>query len=485
MAVSSSADAASAVPQRDLERLRRSLRGRLITPEHGHYDRARQVWNGMSDEHRAVIAQCDDVVDVASAIRFGREHDLLTAVGGGGHSVAGFSTCDGGLVVDLSRMKGVEVDFARRRATAAGGVLWGELDRATCAFGLAASAGVVSHTGIAGLTLRRVRMAGPERRPGLRQPPVGRSCDRRRPRRQGQRRGEHGSLLGPAWRRRELRRRHVVRLRHPPVGPVVMAGTLYWPVECATEVWAFYRDWVAAVSDQLSTGIGLWCAPNEHYVPERLRGEPMVAIVLCHAGVVQDGERLVTPLRDIAPVAIDELRPMPYAAVNYMLDVPHGVRSYWKTTYVDELGDDLLTALLEQLATMPSKDSQIWIEHVEGAVARVPDEATAVSHRGARSRVIADALWEHPGDDEQNLAWAAAIGARLKRFGGARMYVKYLADADAPAVRAAYDETKYARLSRLKAEFDPTNFFRRNHNIEPAAGCTRQLTEPRFDEVSP
>jgi FAD/FMN-containing dehydrogenase len=161
---------------------------------------------------------------------------------------------------------------------------------------------------------------------------------------------------------------------------------------------------------------------------------------------------------------------MPYAAVNYMLDVPHGVRSYWKTTYVDELGDDLLDALLEQFATMPSKDSQIWIEHVEGAVARVPDEATAVSHRGARFRLIADALWEHPEDDEQNLAWAASIGARLKPFGGARTYVNYLADADASAVRSAYDDTKYARLSRIKAEFDPTNFFRRNHNIEPASG---------------
>jgi len=464
-----------------LRSLASTLDGQVITRDHDEYESARRIWNGMIDRRPAVIAQCHNVGDVVATVRFAREHGLLVAVRGGGHSVAGLSMCDGGIVIDLSPMRGIDVDYARRLAKAEPGVLWGELDRAAQYFGLAASGGVVSHTGIAGLTVGG-GFGWLARKYGL-------ACDNLISAEVVTATGEVVTASAEVnselfWGLRGGGGNFGIvtsfEYRLHPVGPLVVAGSLYWTLEQASDVYRFYRQWTPQLSDDLSTGIGFWRTPNEHFVPQELRGVPMLSVVAVHVGPsIDEGERLVNELRAAVPPAFDDVKTIPYVAVNHMLDVPHGVRSYWKTIHVDTLSDELLETLLELFKRAPSPDSQLYIEHALGAVARVADDTMAFSHRNARYRIIVDALWNEAEDDAENIAWAHEAGAALQPFGTGTSYLNYVADTSEADVRRGYTEEKYRRLVALKHEYDPGNLFSLNLNIKPTT-----TTSPNSREAS-
>jgi FAD/FMN-containing dehydrogenase len=454
-----------------LRSLASALQGYVIIDGHDEYDSARRIWNGMIDRRPAVIVRCADVRDVVTAVRFAREHDLVVAVRGGGHSVAGLSTCDGGIVIDLSAMRGITVDYPRRLAKAEPGVLWGELDRAAQYFGLAASGGVVSHTGIAGLTLGG-GFGWLARKYGL-------ACDNLT---SAEVVTASGNVVTASaeqnpelfWGLRGGGGNFGIvtsfEYRLHPVGPLVMAGSLYWTLDHASEVYGFYRNWTAGLSDDLATGIGIWRAPDEHFIPDDLRGVPMLSVVAVHIGPsIEEGQRLVNELRTAVPPTFDDVKTIPYVAVNHMLDVPHGVRSYWKTIHVETLNDDLLKTLSELFKRAPSPDSQLYIEHALGAVARIPDDAMAFSHRTAPFRIIVDALWSEAADDGPNIDWAHEAGAALQPFATGTSYLNYVADTSEADVRRGYTEAKYRRLLALKDEYDPGNLFSLNLNIKPSS----------------
>jgi len=454
----------------DLRLFQRSFRGRLHLPGGDGYEQGRKVWNGLIDKHPAVIACCTDQLDVIGALRFARDQGLPVAIRGGGHSVAGFGTCDDGLVIDLSPMRKVTVDPVVRTCRAEGGVLWGEVDRQTQYFGLAASAGVVSHTGIAGLTLGG-GFGWLGRKHGL-------ACDNllsadlvtadgecvvAGP-------GQHEDLL---WALKGGGGNFGVVTTFEyaihPVGPIVLAGSLSWPIERAPEIWQAYRQWAPGLPDEMSSGIGLRNQPADHFIPAAAQGKPTISVTACYAGSVADGEALMATLRGVAPVLVDDLRPMPYVAVNHMMDIPHGVRSYWKTGHVDELSDDLLDLLLTQFEKAPSPASDVFIEHLEGKFGRIPADSTACGPRDAKYRLILDTLWDDPADDEANIAWAHECGAVWKPAFSGRTYVNYLTEYERADVESAYADSTRQRLAAVKAAYDPENVFHVNHNITPAA----------------
>jgi FAD/FMN-containing dehydrogenase len=456
------------ISSRAVEPLRRDFKGHLIGPESDAYEHARAIWNGLIDKRPALIARCADSDDVASTLAFARDEELHVAIRGGGHSVAGLGTCDDGIVIDLSAMKRISVDPVGRTARAEGGALWGEVDRQTQVFGLAASAGVVSHTGIAGLTLGG-GFGWLARKHGL-------ACDNLISAdlitADGERitagPGEHKDLL---WALKGGGGNFGVVTTFEyavhPVGPTVLAGSLSWPIERAYEVWRFYRDWSLALPDEMSSGIGLRNQPVAHFVPTAARGATTVSVTLCHAGPIDEGERLIAELRDIAPLAFDDVRAMPYVAVNHMLDIPHGVRSYWKTGHIDDLSDGLLAELLAQFELAPSTQSDIFIEHLGGQVARIPAAETAFGPRGAAYRLILDTLWDDPDGDADNISWAHESGSKLKEFFNGDTYVNYLTEHDESDVESAYSDSSRRRLREIKTKYDPENFFRVNHNIKP------------------
>jgi FAD/FMN-containing dehydrogenase len=453
----------------DVQLFQRSFRGQLHLPGGDGYEQGRRVWNGLIDKRPAVIASCADQLDVIAAIRFGRDQGLSVAIRGGGHSVAGLGTCDGGLVIDLSPMRKVTVDSVARTCRADGGVLWGEVDRHTQFFGLAASAGVVSHTGIAGLTLGG-GFGWLARKHGL-------ACDNLISADLVTADGEC-LVAGPGQNEDLLWALKggggnfgvVTTFEYAihPVGPIVLAGSLAWPIERAKEIWQAYREWAPSLPDEMSSGIGLRVQPTDHFIPTAAREMPTISVTVCYAGRVEEGEGLVSALREVAPVLVDDVRPMPYVAVNHMLDIPHGVRSYWKTGHVDELSDELIDLLLDQFEKAPSPASDLFIEHLEGKFGRIPADSTACGPRDAKYRLILDTLWDDPADDESNIAWAHECGDVWKPNFNGRTYVNYLTETQRADVESAYADSTRRQLAKVKAAYDPENFFHVNHNIQPA-----------------
>ncbi len=445
----------------------------LLAPGDTGYDEARKVWNGAIDRRPALIARCRGAGDVVAALRLARERDLPVAVRGGGHGVAGLAVCDDGLVIDLSPMRAVEVDPARRSARAGAGVLWGELDAATQAHGLATVGGIVTHTGIAGLTLgggigwlmRRhgatvdnllaaevvtadgevVRAAedeSPELLWGLRGGG-----------------GNFGVVTSFEYRLHE-------------VGPTVLAGPIYYDLEDAPEVLRFYRDYIAEAPDELTTIVNLRHAPPLAFLPVEVHGRPVVAVIACHAGSPSDGEEALAPLRRFGSPLFDAVAPRRYVDVQQLFDasVPHGWHYYWKSWELPPLSDEAIDTLVEQAARITNPRSYIIVFHLGGAVARVGEQDTAYAQRDAAHNVNINAvsLADDP-EPERHVAWAREAFAALEPFGTGRTYVNFLADEGQDRVRAAYGEEKYRRLVALKRVYDPDNVFRLNQNVDPRA----------------
>ena len=441
-----------------------TFEGQLIRPGDPRYDEARAVWNGAIDRRPAIVARCRDAADVGAAIRLARERGLPVAVRGGGHSIGGLSVCDGGLVVDLSPMRAIAVDPAARRARAGAGVLWGELDAATQAHGLATVGGIVTHTGIAGLTLGG-GIGWLMRRHGA---VVDNLLDADLVTVDGDevRAADDPELF---WGLRGAGANFGVvtafEYRLHEVGPV-LAGPLYHALEDAPDVLRFYRDFAAAAPDELTTILNLRPAPPLPILPEHLHGRPVLAIGVCHTGDPRDLE----PLRRFGRPLLDAVAPRPYAELQRMFDatVPHGWHYFWKTCELPPLTDAAIDTLCEQAGRIASPRSYIIVFQLGGAMTRGPD--TAFGQRDAAHDVNVNAVWL-PGDPdaERHVEWAREAYAALAPHARGRAYVNFLQDEPQERVRAAYGPPAYERLQALKRRYDPENVLRLNQNVAPAA----------------
>ena len=426
------------------------------------------MWNGAIDRRPAVIARCADTGDVVAALRLARERGLAVAVRGGGHGVAGLAVNDGGLVIDLSPMKDIAIDPDRRTARAGAGVLWGELDAATQAHGLATVGGIVTHTGIAGLTLgggigwlmRRHGATVDNLLAATVVTPGGAVVDADEDLLWGLRGG--GGNFGVVTE---------FEFRLHPVGPTVLAGPLYYALDDGPEVLRHYRDFIAAAPDELTTILNLRRAPPLPMLPPELHGRHVVTIATCWAGDPAEGEAALAPLRAHGRPLADLIAPRPYVALQGMFDaaVPHGWHYYWKSWEVPPLTGAAIDTLVEQTARITSPRSYTIVFQLGGAMARVGEHDTAFGQRAEGHDVNINAVWLAGDEDaERHVGWTRETFAALEAQSAGRAYVNFLADEGADRVRAAYGEERYARLAALKREYDPENVLRGNQNV--AAG---------------
>jgi FAD/FMN-containing dehydrogenase len=452
-----------------LTAFRAGFQGRVVLPGDPGYDRARAVWNATADARPALVAHCAGADDVVAAVRFARERELLVAVRGGGHSYPGFSTCDGGIVIDLSPMGRVEVDPERRVATAAGGALLGELDRRAQAFGLACPTGHVSHTGVGGLTLgggvgRLARRHGLTLDNLLAVELV--TADGRRVRVDAASEPELFWGLRGAGANFGIATSFELGLH--PVGPAVLAGVAVYPIERAREVAAAFTDAMAAAPDEVTAGMGWFVAPTGPPFPAAVAGRPVVVVNATHAGPPATAERDLAPLRALGP-ALDSFAPRPYLELQAESDDHYrwGRRNYWKGLLLEALAPEAVDQIGALLEAAPGPDCGVGLLSLGGAFGRVPEDATAFSGRGATLWLITEAVWDDPAEDPARIAWGRQAMAALRPFATSVNYVNDLGQLDQDAVRGAYGPAKYDRLTALKRAWDPANVFRRNQNIRP------------------
>jgi len=452
-----------------LRGLRGRFRGQVVLPGDPGYDRARAVWNATADAHPAAVARCAGVEDVVAAVRLAREHDLLVAVRGGGHSYPGFSTCDGGLVIDLSPMAGVRVDPGRRLVAVAGGALLGELDRQAQAHGLACPTGHVSHTGVGGLTLGG-GVGRLTRRHGLTLDNLVAielvTADGERVRAAADSEPELFWGLRGAGANFGIATSFELRLH--PVGPRVLAGIAVYPIERAREVAAAFTAAMAAAPDEVTAGMGWFVAPSGPPFPPAVAGHPVVVVNATHCGPLDAAERDLAPLRALGP-ALDTFALRSYLELQAESDDHYrwGKRYYWKGLLLEALAADAVDQIGALLAAAPGPDCGVGLLSLGGAFGRVPEDATAFSGRDAALWLITEAVWQDPAQDPARVAWGRDAMAALRPFATSVNYVNDLGQLDQDAVRGAYGPAKYDRLVALKRTWDPANVFRRNQNIRP------------------
>lgn len=447
------------------------LTGSVVRPGDEDYDEARAIWNGAHDARPAVIARCADAADVRHAIGFARSEGLDVAVRGGGHSIPGFSSCDEGIVIDLSPMKGIEVDAHARTVRVEGGVTWGELDAATQEHGLATTGGLISTTGIAGFTLGG-GIGWLMRKHGL-------ACDNLRSAKvvtaDGQllsaTAGENPDLL---WGLRGGGGNFGVVTTFEfdlhPVGPTVAAGPVFYPGERAVEIMRFYRDFARELPDELSTLLNLITAPPAPFLPQDWHGKKLIALVGCYSGSTEEGMKAMQPMRDLGDPVADLVGPMPYVQMQSLLDAlwPKGTQAYMKAGYFRALDDHAIETMARyhQQATSPS--SEIHIQHFGGAIARVGEEETAYGERQAPFVLNAIATSHEPaGGFNIHVEWAQRFYAEIEPSLTGGAYINFLSAEGQERVRAAYGAEKFDRLRALKDHYDPTNLFHLNQNIPP------------------
>ena len=457
--------------QSAIQDFKANLRGTLLQPADADYDQARKVWNAMIDKRPALIARCAGVADVIQSVNFARTHNLLVAVRGGGHNVGGNAVCDGGLTIDLSPMKGVRVDPARRIARAEAGLIWREFDRETHAFGLATTGGQISATGIAGLTLGG-GWGYLARRYGL-------SCDNLASvdivTADGQ------LLTASAAENSDLffgvrgggGNFGVVTSFEYRLHPVtsVLAGIIAYPFQKAREVLNLFRELTRDAPDELASGVVLISLPD---------GTPVAGIVLCYSGPLTEGERLLKPLRTFGPPLIDQIATIPYTAAQQLIDgfYPPGLQNYWKASFLKKINDEVIETMLDFCSRRPSPMCHGLIEHqLGGAVSRADRDATAFAHRDVEYSFMALGVCATPGEVEKCAQWAREFWGAMQPSSTGAVYVNYLgreADEGPDRIKAAYGPEKYARLVALKNRYDPSNQFRLNQNIKPTQAATSQ-----------
>jgi FAD/FMN-containing dehydrogenase len=458
-----------AVDDAAVNELRDSFRGEVVSPADAGYHEHRKIWNGSIDRRPGLIARCAGVADVRAAVRFGREHGLTVAVRGGGHSFPGLSVCDDGLLIDLGPMKGVRVDPEAGSARAQAGLLLGELDRETQAFGMAVPAGIVTTTGLAGLTLGG-GIGWIMRKYGL---TIDNLVSVDVVTADGEfvkaSENENADLF---WGVRGGGGNFGIvtdfEFRLHPLGPQVMAGPVFWPMEDAPEVLRFYRDWIADCPDELMTIVVQRRAPALPVVPPELVGKHVVAVAACYAGPVEDGERVLAPLKRFGSPVLDLCMPKPFLAHQAMFD-PSFRRGWWyyvRSCDVAELDDDVIDIVVEHGLRITSPITSIALWQMGGAVARVGENETAFNGRDAGFTFNLNGNSETADGFDTERQWARDYWSALAPY-HTSVYVNFLMEEGEERVREAYGAEKYDRLKALKRTYDPTNFFRLNQNITP------------------
>ncbi|MFO7169086.1 MAG: FAD-binding oxidoreductase [Chloroflexota bacterium] len=453
-----------------LDRLRAQLRGTVLTPGDPEYDQARALWNAMVDRRPALIARCLGAADVIACVEFARAQGLLLSIKGGGHNIAGLAACDGGLMLDMSRMRGVWVDPLTRTARAQAGCLLADLDRETQVHGLAAVLGFVSTTGIAGLTLgggfgyltrrfgwacdtlRSVEVVTADGR-------VARASERENADLFWALRGGGGNFGVVTSFEYQLF----------PVGPEVLAGAVVWRAEDAAEVLAMYRELTAHAPPELSCAAALRAAPPAPWIPAEMHGRPVVMLLVCDSGPPDEAERRVAPIKAFGRPVADIVQRRPYVQQQRLIDAtqPPGRRNYWKSEFLPGLSPDLLSRAIEHAARMASPHAVLLLFPVGGALNRLPGDHSAVGNRDAAFVLTIATAWERAEDDEANIGWARATWQDLRAFSTGGAYINFQTEDEGPArIRAAY-RSNYGRLVEVKAKWDPENRFRVNKNIAP------------------
>jgi len=450
-----------------------AFQGQQFRPGDDGYDAARAVYNGMVDKRPALVARCSGVADVVDAVNLARTRSLPLAVRCGGHSVAGTGVCDDGVVVDLSGMRGVQVDPGARVARANGGVLAGELDRETQLFGLATPGGRMTTTGVGGFTLGGGY--------AWLSPKHGLACDNLISAQVVTADGrvvtasedENSDLL---WGLRGGGGNFGVvtsyEFRLHELGPIVMAGMVVHPIEAAREVGRAWRDWLEGAPEAVCSALGILLAPPEPFVPPEVQGTPVLGILALYAGDPDEGEQLLRPLKqEIGLPAVDLIDRIPYTAFQAIGDPfsPRGWLNYHRGEHLAGLPDAAIDAYVEQGAKVESPMSQSFLIRNGGAIARVPEDATAASYRDAPYMWHPIACWSDPADTERTIGWVRESSAAMAPFATGGVYLNFEQDEGEMHVRAGYSAEKYARLVALKDAYDPHNLFRVNQNIAPSS----------------
>jgi FAD/FMN-containing dehydrogenase len=448
-----------------------AMRGRLVRPSDADYDQAREIWNGAHDRYPSLVAQCAGVSDVLRALEFARSEELTVAVRSGGHSIPGYSSVDGGLVIDLSPMQGIRVDPVRRTARAEAGVTWGSFDHETQAFGLATTGGLVSTTGIAGLTLgggigwlmRKHGLAADNLIAADVVTADGRLVQASK--------DDNADLL---WGLRGGGGNFgvVTSLEYQlhEVGPLVTGGAVFYPADKAADVLRVYRGWVGTAPDELTTLVNLLTCPPAPFLPEAWHGKPLVAVIGMHSGPADAAERALRPLREIATPVADLFGPMPYVAMQSLVDPlwGPGAHSYMKAGFMSGLDDAAIDTLVAQHASVTSPKTEVHIQHLGGAVARQGSDATPFGGRDAPFVLNIIASTPAPDGYDEAVDWAQETYTALGPALTGSTYVNFLSDEGSERVRAAYGPETYRRLVALKDKYDPSNVFHLNQNIQPS-----------------
>ena len=462
--------AGKAVEEASIKEFQGSLRGELLRPGDDGYDAARKVFNAMIDKRPALIAHCSGAADAIACVNFAREHEVLVSVRGAGHNVAGWSLCDGGLVIDLSRMKGVWINPAARTVRVEPGVTWGEVNHDLQTFGLAATGGFIGTTGVSGLTLGGglgwlVRKHGLALDNLLSVDVV--TAD--------------GQLLTASSTQNEDLFWAVrggggnfgivtsFEFKVHPAG-VVLAGLVLHPMARGKKALQFWRDYEGTAPEELTAGALLFNAPADLPVPEVLRKDLIVAMGGVYAGSLDTGEQALRSLREFGPPAADIFQAMPYSAAQTMADFlwPRGLYNYWKSSFLKALSDSAIDTILAFFAKVPSPRTVAVIEHNgDGAMSRIGSDETAFGHRNWPYNLLVTSMWTDAAESEANIQWTRELWDAMQPFMADAVYVNYLGEEGEERVRAAYGVAKYERLVGLKNKYDPTNFFRLNQNIKP------------------
>ena len=455
------------IPGSAIQELHGRLRGRLIKAGDDDYHEARRVWNAMIDRHPALIVKCAGVADVIASVKFGREYSLRTAVRGGGHNVAGNAVCDGGLVIDLSQMNTIRVDPIAKTARVEGGARLGDVDVETEPFGLIVPAGIVTDTGVGGLTTGG-GLGWVHREWGLTcdnllsadvvtadgelvQATANENSDLFWGIRGGG--GNFGVVTSFEFRCREF-------------GPTALAGLVVHPISDARDLLEFYRDYTSSAPDEVTAFSILRLAPPAPFLPPEVHGMPVAIIGACYAGPPADGVELIRPIKEFGNPIGDVLVPKPFLVHQSMLDAgqPSGGYYYWKSHYFDELSDGALDAIVEQGSAIQSPMSILATVHMGGAVSRVGEQETAYPNRDASYVMNINASWANSAETDTHVGWARNAWKELEPFSTGGLYVNFEAE---DGVEAIYGREKYRRLAEVKTKYDPTNFFRMNQNIKP------------------
>ncbi len=451
-----------------IESLRESVRGDVITAEDPRYDDARRVYNAMIDRRPRVVVRPANTGDVMTAVRFARAHDLPVATRGGAHSVPGFGTCDDGVVIDLVNRRSVRVDPLTHTARAEGGATWGDFNAATYPFGLATTGGIISTTGIGGLTLGGGI--------GYLARGLGLSCDNLISADVVTADGEFHEASEKEnddlfWALRGGGGNFgVVTSLEYRLHPVkeIYGGPMFFELEHARALLETYREYIKDAPEEMGCFPAFQIAPPLPFIPESRHGEPFIAMVSCWAGALEDGPRALEPFRDTAPVLAEHVGEMPYPALNSAFDalVPPGLQHYWKANFNSELPDAAIDAHLEHGPRLPTVNSTVHIYPINGACHRVAPDATAFAYRDATFATVIAGMWPDPAENDANTAWVRGYYDATAPHSEQGGYVNFMAEDDQDRIRDNY-RGNYDRLVDIKRTYDPDNLFRINQNIEP------------------